>query len=114
MPYVENMLSTGCGFFGNIWMSFALRLEREKINLGLRKEDRVYILADQNGDMESQMLRGKVVTPLFEHGGASSWHGWDAAMLVLIGKHYGFFAMGLILAISMVVAAAWKLTRRSR
>ncbi|KAF7195098.1 Inositol phosphoceramide mannosyltransferase 3 [Pseudocercospora fuligena] len=114
MPYVENMLSTGCGFFGNVWMSFALRLERRKINAGVRKEDQVYILADQNGNMESQMLRGKVVTPLFEHGGASSWHGWDAAMLVLIGKHYGLFAMGLVLAISLVVAAAWKLTRRSR
>ncbi|KXT10330.1 hypothetical protein AC579_1028 [Pseudocercospora musae] len=59
MPYVENMLSTGCGFFGNVWVSFALRLDREKLNPGVRKEDTVYILADQNGDIEPQNAERK-------------------------------------------------------
>lgn len=114
MPYVENMLSTGCGFFGNVCMSFALQLEREKINPGVRTQDSMYILADESGDMESQMLRGKVVTPLFEHAGASSWHGWDAAMLVMIGEHYVSFAAALVITVALVMLAVWKMARRYR
>ncbi|KAF2213531.1 glycosyltransferase family 32 protein [Cercospora zeae-maydis SCOH1-5] len=100
MPYVENMLSTGCMFFSNVWMSFVLHAREKQVQTA----DRMYVLADEAGDMEPQMLRGKVVTPLFEHGGASSWHGWDAAAVVLIGKHYGYFTLVLlVLAVLLVV-----------
>lgn len=115
MPYVENMLSTGCGFFGSRWVSYVLKTERqEAAGLSSKKEDRVYILADENGDMGPQMLRGKIVTPLFEHGGASSWHGWDAAMIVLIGKHYAWFAAGLFVVGTLLVLGLWRLARRSK
>ena len=110
MPYVENMLSTGCMFFSNVWMSFMLEAQGK----GVSKANRMYVLADENGDMEPQMLRGKIVTPLFEHGGASSWHGWDAAAIVLIGKHYVLFAIGLGMLISMIVVGSWKLFTRSK
>ncbi|EME80721.1 glycosyltransferase family 32 protein [Pseudocercospora fijiensis CIRAD86] len=95
LPYVENMLSTGCGFFGNVWMGFVLRREEKK----KKKENRVYVLADRDGGMEGHMLRGRVVTKIFGHGGASSWHGWDADVLVFVGRHYhGVFGMGVVCA----------------
>ncbi|EMC95943.1 glycosyltransferase family 32 protein, partial [Baudoinia panamericana UAMH 10762] len=84
MPYVENMLTTGCMYLSNIWMEYV----RNLLASDGAEEDRVYILADQHGAPEPHMLRGKVKTPLFEHGGASSWHDWDAAAVVLIGTHY--------------------------
>ncbi|KAF2093170.1 hypothetical protein NA57DRAFT_9908, partial [Rhizodiscina lignyota] len=88
MPYVENMLSTGCMFFSNRWMNYARSLARTQ---PVPMEDRIYILADQEGNMDPHMLRGAVTTPLFSHAGASSLHGWDAAAIVLLGKHYGYF-----------------------
>lgn len=112
MPYVENMLSTGCMYFSNVWMSYAL--DRPATAMKARKENRMYILADENGEMEGHMLRGKIVTPLFEHGGASSWHGWDAAMIVMIGKHYGYVVMGLSAVVTTVGVLIWRLRRGKR
>lgn len=112
MPYVENMLSTGCMFFTNRWMRYVRGLD-ERLGSVL-KGDRVYVLADENGNMDPHMLRGKVTTPLFAHGGASSWHGWDAAAIVLIGKHYCSFLMLMGVGVLISLALVWKLTRRSR
>ncbi|GAB7360524.1 hypothetical protein MBLNU230_g8473t1 [Neophaeotheca triangularis] len=106
LPYVENMLSTGCMFVTNLWMEYA-RHEREHA-----PEDKVYLLADENGNLEGQMLRGAIVTPLFEHGGASSWHGWDAATIVLVGKHYQAVAgVAIALVVAGVLALGVKLLR---
>ncbi|EME42493.1 glycosyltransferase family 32 protein [Dothistroma septosporum NZE10] len=74
MPYAGNMFSTGCEFFSDAWMSY----QRIK---GEAKKDRTFILADQDGNLESFMLKGKVTTPLFEHGGESSWHRWDKSLI---------------------------------
>lgn len=82
LPYIENMLSAGCMFFSNMWMEYAGALVA-----GYEKE-RVHILADETGDIAPHMLRGVVKTPIMAHGGASSWHGWDAAAIVAIGKYY--------------------------
>ncbi|KAK0385955.1 hypothetical protein NLU13_7130 [Sarocladium strictum] len=98
IPYVENMLSTGCMYFSNRWMDYARDL---LAGSGL---DRVYILANEEGDMAPHMLRGKITTPIFTHGGASSWHGWDAAMLLLIGNHYMIFLFGAVVLVSAVTA----------
>ena len=109
MPYVENMLSTGCMYFTNRWMAYV----RESASKpSVPDEDRVYVLADPAGQMEPHMLRGKVTTPLFAHGGASSWHGWDAAAIVLIGKHYGCFLALMGAGALFSIALLWKLTRR--
>ena len=96
LPYIENMLSTGCMYFSNRWMSYL----RTSPSAGTNETDMVRVLADQNGNMDPHMLRGVITTPLFHHGGASSWHGWDAAAIVLIGKHYIYF----LLLLSMIVA----------
>jgi len=54
LPYVENMLSTGCMFFSNRWMSY----------VRTQQDERLSILADERGDMAPHMLRGVVTTPL--------------------------------------------------
>jgi hypothetical protein len=99
LPYVENMLTTGCMFFTNAWMAH-VRESAARVGHDLQGEgydNRVQVLADRDGCLESHMLRGKVVTPLFEHGGASSWHGWDAAVMVFVGKYYGsFLVLGIL------------------
>ncbi|CAK3939580.1 Hypothetical predicted protein [Lecanosticta acicola] len=114
MPYVENMLSTGCMYFSNVWMAYNLATFSRRANRGreIRKEDKLYILADEQGGMEAHMLRGKTVSPLFEHGGASSWHGWDAAMIVFIGKHYGLVLMALSAFVTVLGFVVWRFTSR--
>lgn len=110
LPYIENMLSTGCMFFSNMWMSYT--------RSGLIADDpsnAVYILADETGAIEPHMLRGVVTTPLFKHGGASSWHGWDAAAIVLIGKYYFYIAVGGLLMSVLIGWGIWRLSgRRNR
>lgn len=93
IPYVENMLSTGCMFFTNRWMDYV----RDVVAGG--HNETVHILADGSGSMEPHMLRGKITTPIFSHGGASSWHSWDAALILAIGEHY-LFSLALLLAAS--------------
>jgi inositol phosphorylceramide mannosyltransferase catalytic subunit len=110
MPYIENMLSTGCMFFSNRWMSYV----RSLTGSHGKEADQVYILADGSGNMDPHMLRGAVTTPLFKHGGASSWHGWDAAAIVLIGKHYIYFLCMIAVGAVCASVLVWRLTRRSR
>ncbi|TKA23605.1 hypothetical protein B0A50_07439 [Salinomyces thailandicus] len=112
MPYVENMLSTGCMYFTNRWMAYVRWLAASPGPVP--EEEKVYILADQDGNTDTHMLRGKVTTPLFAHGGASSWHGWDAAVIVLVGKHYGYFSIMTGSGVLLLVALVWRLTRRNR
>jgi mannosyltransferase OCH1-like enzyme len=102
LPYIENMLSTGCMYFSNMWMSYA------RNNTGINPSDNLYILANEQGGIESHMLRGIVTTPLFKHGGASSWHGWDAAMIVLIGKYYTVILQGCLALCLFTVWAVWR------
>lgn len=109
MPYVENMLTTGCMFFTNRWMKYVRGLDRRLSEVPY--EDRVFVLADEHGDLNSHMLRGKVVTSLFAHGGASSWHGWDAATIVMIGKHYGYFLVLLALTVGTAGVTLWRLSK---
>ena len=107
MPYIENMLSTGCMFFSNRWMSYVRSLSAAG-EIQMTDDGSVYILADTNGGIDAHMLRGKIVTPLFEHGGASSWHGWDAAAIVMIGKYYRAFAIMLAIVLVVVVVMIWR------
>lgn len=109
IPYVENMLSTGCMFYSNQWMSYVRHLMKGRLSRP------VYILSDEHGDMAPHMLRGKVTTPIFVHGGASSWHGWDAALFLTIGEHYTFY-LGLLFVILTVLflgAYFWTTSKRS-
>lgn len=73
-------------------------------------EDQLWILGDEKGGLNAHMLRGAVKTDLFRHGGASSWHGWDADAIVAIGKLKGRHVALLGLVVMFVVfAVAWLL-----
>ncbi|KAL7893181.1 glycosyltransferase family 32 protein [Trichoderma sp. SZMC 28014] len=108
IPYVENMLSTGCMFYSNQWMAYV-----RDFNKG-RQSAKVHILSDEHGDMAPHMLRGKVTTPIFVHGGASSWHGWDAALFLTIGEHYTFYLGILFIALTVIFGAAYICTTSRR
>jgi len=113
LPYVENMLTTGCMFFSNRWMEYARGLAVTRTE----GQDGVFVLADGEGGLVKQMLRGKVRTPLFEHGGASSWHGWDAGAIVWVGAHYyacGAVVMGVWMVVAVAWVFAWRAVRRRR
>lgn len=101
VPYVENMMSTGCMFFSNEWMAYVRQL------LAGRQDQKVLILSDKHGDMGPHMLRGKVTTPIFTHGGASSWHSWDAALILVIGKHYMLLLAWLPIALALVASGLY-------
>lgn len=97
LPYIENMLSTGCMFFSNMWMQYADRL------VAGHEKQNVNVLADNDGNLQPYMLRGIVETPLMAHGGASSWHGWDAAAIVTIGQHYTLVVAAATVSITLFV-----------
>jgi hypothetical protein len=54
-----------------------------------------------------------VSTPLFDHLGSSSWHSYDAAMIVSLGKHHGRkLPLVLIGAVGAVFFVMKRLKRR--
>jgi len=101
LPYVENMFSTGCMYFSNMWMKYSTSNTQGP-------SDKLYILADQRGDINVHMLRGIITTPLFKHGGASSWHGWDAAAIVLIGEYYSLILQACLGICLLSVLLLWR------
>jgi len=55
-------------------------------------------------------LNGDVITPLFHHLGASSWHSYDASLIMSIGKlrsPVGSYGVGLILGIAVLILSVW-------
>ncbi|KAF2487521.1 hypothetical protein BDY17DRAFT_289134 [Neohortaea acidophila] len=102
LPYVENMLSTGCMFFSNAWMDYTSTLTRNDSHL----EKRVFVLADEKQDLAPHMLRGAVKTPLFDHAGASSWHKRDAAAAKMAAEWY--LRVGLLIIALAIVLLCWQ------
>jgi mannosyltransferase OCH1-like enzyme len=92
LPYVDNMLSTGCMLFSSMYAQWGGR--------------DLYIL----GGGTKHFLKGHAVTPLFEHFGESSWHSWDAQMFLFVGK-YGLLILGCA---AVLVAVATLVNRRNR
>ena len=61
-------------------------------------------------------LNGDVVTPLFHHLGTSSWHSYDGAVIVSLGKpkiQLRILFVGIILGVIIAVAVASRLQRRN-
>lgn len=50
-------------------------------------------------------------TPIFNHLGSSSWHSYDAAMIVSLGKHHGW---KLPIVFAVAVGVSFVIIRRSR
>ncbi len=60
------------------------------------------ILAGPRWNRRMHSLNGPVSTPLFNHLGSSSWHSYDAAMIVSLGKGHGL-KVPLLFILSSVV-----------
>ncbi|WQF79043.1 Putative glycosyltransferase, DXD sugar-binding, nucleotide-diphospho-sugar transferase [Colletotrichum destructivum] len=81
LAYPTVMFSTGCHFASTI---HSLQRNRTAIK----------VLAGPKGNPNLHRLNGAVSTPLFDHLGSSSWHSFDAAFIVSLGrltKHQIFF-----------------------
>ena len=52
-------------------------------------------------------LNGNVETPLFHHLGASSWHSFDAFLIVSIGKLGPRILGGFVIVAAIVAVAVW-------
>jgi hypothetical protein len=77
------------------------------------KEDKLYVLADKDNNTASHMLRGNVTTPLFHHGGESSWHGKDAKFIFWMDKHWKWVLAGLLVfffvsVVFLALLLCWK------
>ncbi|KAK4160645.1 glycosyltransferase [Cladorrhinum sp. PSN259] len=98
LPYPTVMFSTGCHYASTIHAFQSNRTEL-KILSGTR----------ENPKMHS--LNGPVSTPIFNHLGSSSWHSYDAALIVSIGKAH---AWTLPLMMMMGSLVSFILIRRIR
>ncbi|KAK3358001.1 glycosyltransferase family 32 protein [Lasiosphaeria hispida] len=73
LPYPTVMFSTGCHYAS---MIHAFQRNRSELK----------ILAGTRDNFKLHSLNGRVSTPIFDHLGSSSWHSYDAAMIVKLGK----------------------------
>jgi len=76
-----------------------------------RDRSAMRILAGPPEQPAMHSLNGNVSTPLFDHLGSSSWHSYDAAMIVSLGKPGGWHAPVLFV---VGVVAAFLVIKRSR
>ncbi|KAK2612455.1 hypothetical protein QQS21_001559 [Conoideocrella luteorostrata] len=84
LPYAAVMFSTG-GHFASVLHAIQSDRSENKI---------------LPGPLHS--LNGRVVTPLFEHLGSSSWHSYDAQLITMLGHAQLvpiFFGIGIALAL---------------
>lgn len=84
LPYPTVMFSTGCHFASVIHAYEANRADLKILP----------------GPLHS--LNGRVSTPLFEHMGSSSWHSYDAKLIVMLGSKINlvfFVFIGVALAL---------------
>ncbi|EFY87672.1 hypothetical protein J3459_017832 [Metarhizium acridum] len=83
LPYATVMFSTGCHFASVIHV-----YEFDRTDLKILP-----------GPLHS--LNGRVSTPIFDHLGSSSWHSYDAKLIVTIGSRINliFFFVGVALAL---------------
>lgn len=89
LPYPTVMFSTGCHYASTIH-AFQRNRTELKILGGLKENPRLH------------SLNGPVSTPVFNHLGSSSWHSYDAAMIVSLGKHHGLVPLACIAAVGAV------------
>ncbi|KAL2128276.1 hypothetical protein VTI74DRAFT_9425 [Chaetomium olivicolor] len=98
LPYPTVMFSTGCHYASTI---HAFQRDRSSLK----------ILAGPKHHPKMHRLNGPVSTPIFNHLGSSSWHSYDAAMIVSLGKKSGW---KLPLVFIAAVGAAFVVIKRSK
>ncbi|KAK4450949.1 hypothetical protein QBC34DRAFT_60815 [Podospora aff. communis PSN243] len=97
LPYPTVMFSTGCHYASTI---HAYQRNRTELK----------VLAGPPDNFKLHSLNGPVSTPIFNHLGSSSWHSYDAAMIVSLGKSRWKGPLML----SIAATATFVVIRRSR
>ncbi|KAK3368761.1 glycosyltransferase family 32 protein [Podospora didyma] len=101
LPYPAVMFSTGCHYASTI---HAFQHNRSELK----------ILAGPKDNFKLHSLNGPVSTPIFNHLGSSSWHSYDAAMIVTIGKFGGGKTVLLLVGAVGVTFFVIRRTKRRR
>lgn len=100
LPYATVMFSTGCHYASTI---HALQPSSSRAQLK--------ILGGTATNPSLHALNGNVTTPLFHHLGASSWHSFDAFLIVSLG-HIGARGWSAILGlVAMFAGSIWGIVR---
>lgn len=99
LPYATVMFSTGCHYASTI---HAYQRNRTELK----------VLAGPPDNFKLHSLNGPVSTPIFNHLGSSSWHSYDAAMIVSLGKSK--WKLPVVLMVSSCVAFVIIRKRRRR
>ncbi len=118
LPYPTVMFSTGCHYASYVPFCtppFTQVLTGYRYNRTIHtlqpNRTSLKILAGPRSHPRMHNLNGPVSTPLFNHLGSSSWHSYDAAMIVGLGKHHG---RKLPILFGVGVAVGFVLIRRAR
>jgi len=104
LPYATVMFSTGCHYASSI---HSIMKDRKDLK----------ILSGPEGNENMHRLNGDVETPLFHHLGASSWHSYDAALIMSLGKlksPIGRVGFGVILGLVVLSVSVWASILRLR
>ncbi|KAK4096451.1 glycosyltransferase family 32 protein [Parathielavia hyrcaniae] len=101
LPYPTIMFSTGCHYASTI---HAFQHDRTELK----------VLAGPRGNPGLHSLNGRVSTPLFHHLGSSSWHSYDAAMIVSLGRQHGAKLALLWIGAVGILFLAMKMVKRLR
>lgn len=113
LPGIDNILNTGSMFFSNSWMSYVRSLARRGIEDTL-EEKRVYVLADERGNLDPHVLGTGALSPLFSRKGASSWRDFDNSVLVIISKNQWYFLAMMGLGAACMTIWLWTMSGRRR
>ncbi|KAH6635951.1 glycosyltransferase family 32 protein [Chaetomium tenue] len=101
LPYPTVMFSTGCHYASTI---HAIQPNRAELK----------VLAGPKENPNMHNLNGRVSTPILNHFGSSSWHSYDAAIIVLLGKTHGWALPVVgVAAVGLVFYGARRLKRRA-
>jgi len=114
LPYPTVMFSTGCHYAsyeipdspGHVQMKAVLLTLVSHLrtihSLQTNRPD-LKILAGPKSNPNMHRLNGPVSTPIFDHLGSSSWHSYDAAMIVNLGKSGSKWRIPLLLVGGSVI-----------
>jgi hypothetical protein len=110
---IEKVLNTGSMYFSNNWMRYARLLDRRGIE-NVSEERRVYVLADEHGNLGPHVLGTGATSPLFSRQGASSWRDFDNSILVIISKNQSYFLAMMGLGAACMTIWLWTMSGRRR
>ena len=110
LPGIANILNIGSMYFSNSWLRYVRLVARKGVE-NVSEDKRVYLLADERGNLDPHVLGTGATSPLFNRKGASSWRDWDNTGMYFVVEY--FLLMVGLGAICMTIWL-WIMSRRRR